>query len=144
MIQFVSLTKDMTDYKESAKTALKNGCQWFQLRMDGATDKEIVNVAKSIKELCDEYHAYFIIEDHVHLVKKIKANGVHLNQKDMPVNEVRQALGCRYIISVNANNKKEAAYFHKMGVDCTDEEKKKMNVFEMQINCKEVYLSHIA
>lgn len=132
------------NYKESAKTALKNGCQWFQLRMDGATDKEIVNVSKSIKKLCDEYHAYFIIEDHVHLVKKIKANGVHLNQKDMSVDKVRQILGCRYIISVNAHDKHEAAYFHEQGADCTNEEKKKLNVFEMKIDSDKVYLSHIA
>ncbi len=135
---------NMMKYKESAKTALQNGCQWFQLRMDNATDKEIVSVAKSIKALCDEYHAYFIIEDHVHLVKEIKANGVHLNKEDASVNEARQALGCRYIISVNASNQEETAKYQQQGADCTCEEKMGMNFFRLKINGKEGYLSNIA
>lgn len=136
--------KGMMNYKESAKAALLNGCQWFQLRMDNATDNEIVKVAKSIKELCDEYHAYFIIEDHVHLVKKIKANGVHLNKKGASVNEARQTLGCRYLISVNADTQEETDKFYKQGADCTCGRGNGMNVFRMKINCKEEYLSHIA
>lgn len=136
----------MMKYKESAKAALLNGCQWVQLRMDNASDKEIVNVAKSIKALCDEYHAYFIIEDHVHLVKEINANGVHLNmnKKGASVNEARKTLGCRYIISVNADTEEETDQLHKQGADCTCEGKMGMNIFRMKINGKEGYLSHIA
>ncbi len=134
----------MMSYRESAKAALLNGCQWFQLRMDNVTDKDIVNVAKSIKALCDEYHAYFIIEDHVHLVKEIKANGVHLNRKGASVNEARKALGCRYFISVNADSQEEKDLFRKQGADCTCEGKMGMNIFRMKINGKEGYLSHIA
>ena len=139
-----TVSNGMTNYTESAKAALLNGCQWFQLRMDNATDKEIVNVAKTIKALCDEYHAYFIIEDHVHLVKEIKANGVHLNKKGASVNEARQTLGCRYFISVNAESQEETDTFHKQGADCTCEGKMGMNIFRMKINGKEQYLSHIA
>ncbi len=133
---------NMMNYKESAKAALKEGCQWFQLRMDDASDKEIVNVAKSIKELCDEYHAYFIIEDHVHLVKTIKANGVHLNNEN--VNEARKTLGCRYIISVNSDVYGDTDNSYAQGADSTYEAKKSMNVCKMQINCREGYISHIA
>ncbi len=132
------------NYKESAKAALLNGCQWFQLRMDNATDKEIVHVAKSIKALCDEYHAYFIIEDHVHLVKEINANGVHLTTKDASIGKARQTLGCRYIISVNASSQEESARLHEQGADYAHGAKKGLNVFKMKINCKEGYLSHIA
>lgn len=134
----------MMNYRESAKIALLNGCQWLQLHMDDATDKEIVNVAKSIKALCDEYHAYFIIEDHVHLVKEIKANGVHLNKNGASVNEARQALGCRYLISINADSQEETDKFYRQGADCTCEGNMGMNIFKMKINGKEGNLSHIA
>lgn len=133
MIQVNTTSADMAKYTENVKIALKNGCQWIQLRLSETSDAEFVNVASSIKELCDEYHAYLIIEDHVHLVKQVKANGVHLsNETNIPA--ARKALGARYLICVDANSSKDARRCYAMGADCTNGDELGYKMFEMEVS----------
>lgn len=120
MKQIISTSQNAKNYTENVKVALKNGCQWIQLNMHETSEEDLVPVASSIKNLCDEYHAYLIIEDHVNLVKKIKANGVHLNHKSA-IAAARKELGARYLICVEASDSKEAHDLQAMGADCTDE-----------------------
>ena len=53
--------------------------------------------------MCKDYGATFIIDDNVHLVKKIKADGVHLGKNDMPIAEARKILGDDFIIGGTVN-----------------------------------------
>ena len=46
--------------------------------MKDATENEILPVAAEVRKLCNDYGAIFIIDDHVELVKEIRADGVHL------------------------------------------------------------------
>ncbi|MBQ4622118.1 MAG: thiamine phosphate synthase, partial [Bacteroidaceae bacterium] len=43
------------------------------------------------------------IDDHVELVARTKADGVHLGKNDMPIREARKILGDRFIIGGTAN-----------------------------------------
>ena len=60
-------------------------------------------MAESVKFLCEEYLANFIINDNVHLAKQINADGVHLGLSDMEVAEARSILGKTKIIGATAN-----------------------------------------
>ena len=137
MIQVNTTSQDMAKYTDNVKVALMNGCQWIQLRMAESSDADFVNVASSIKELCDEYHAYLIIEDHVHLVKQVKANGVHLNQVSL-IRAARKELGARYLICVNAADQQAACQCKEMGADCTSEEGLGYKMFEMEVGAPHV------
>ena len=64
---------------------------------------EILPVAAEVQKLCNDYDAIFMIDDHVELVKEIRADGVHLGKNDMPVAEARRILGEEYIIGGTAN-----------------------------------------
>ena len=139
MRQMKSNVNKVASYTENVKVALKNGCQWIQLSMNQGTDKEFLDVASSIKNLCDKYHAYLIIEDHVHLVKEVKANGVHLNEK-AKVAAARKELGARYLICVDASDHEEARRLQEMGADCTNENKLGSKMFEMTVDGR----SHVA
>lgn len=132
MIQFISLSTESMSYENQVKVALGNGCRWIQLRMDSATDDQFVEVASHIKHLCDEYRAYFIIEDRVHLVKQVKANGVHLHHLGHEVREARKELGCRYLITVDAESMNEA---QKLGADSLGAEKSGYKAYQMVIGC---------
>lgn len=120
------------NYTENVKLALMNGCQWIKLSINESSPEDFVPVASSIKSLCDEYHAYLIIEDSVDLAKQVKANGVHLNDKEN-VAEVRKELGAHYLISVTANNHEEAHHLHDLGADCTDEYNLGLKSFELTL-----------
>ena len=84
-LQFITHYTDKYSYYDSARMALEGGCRWIQLRMKEATEKEVEEEALRIQSLCKEYEAIFVIDDHVELVKRIHADGVHLGKKDMPI-----------------------------------------------------------
>ena len=102
-LQFISHTNGNTTYLDGIRMALEGGCRWIQLRMKEATDEEARQTALEAQAMCKEYGATFIIDDRVMLAHDIKADGVHLGKKDMPVSEARQILGRQAIIGGTAN-----------------------------------------
>ena len=103
MIQFRSHFTEQHTYLDSIRLALEGGIKWVQLRMKDATEDEILSVGTEVRRLCDQYGATFIIDDHVELVHKLKADGVHLGKNDMPIAEARNILGKDIIIGGTAN-----------------------------------------
>lgn len=102
-LQFITHYTDKYSYYDSARMALEGGCRWIQLRMKDASSEELEQEALRIQALCHQYNATFIIDDHVELVKKLHAHGVHLGKNDMPIAEARKFLGPDFIIGGTAN-----------------------------------------
>ena len=102
-LQFITHHTERYSYLDSARIALEGGCKWIQLRMKDADEKELKETALKVQEMCKQHEATFIIDDHVELVKEIKADGVHLGKNDMPVAEARQFLGEEFLIGGTAN-----------------------------------------
>ena len=102
-VQFITHFTASISYPDSARIALEGGCRWVQLRMKDASEEELKNTAIRVQDLCRQYGATFIIDDHVDLVKQIGADGVHLGKLDMPIKEARERLGKGFIIGGTAN-----------------------------------------
>ncbi len=117
MIQFISHYTDTISYLDSIRLALQGGCRWVQLRMKDATDDEMLPVALEAQRLCREAGATFIIDDHVELVKKINADGVHLGKMDMPIAEARKILGDKFIIGGTANTFEDVKAHYEAGAN---------------------------
>lgn len=103
MIQFITHYTEKYSYLDSVMLALEGGCKWIQLRMKDAAVDEIRPVAVKVQEMCRDYGATFIIDDHVELVKELGADGVHLGKNDMPIDKARLILGKDFIIGGTAN-----------------------------------------
>lgn len=116
-MQFISHFTDQYDYLDSIAMALEGGCRWVQLRMKDATPEEILPIALEAQKLCKAKEATFIIDDHVELVKKIGADGVHLGKLDMPVGEARKILGDGFIIGGTSNTFEDIAMHAAAGAD---------------------------
>ena len=65
-------------------------------------EKKIL-VGKKIKYLCKKNNVKFIINDDPVLTKKLNADGCHLGQKDMQINEARKIIGNK-IIGITCHN----------------------------------------
>ena len=102
-LQFITHCTDRYSYVDSARIALEGGCRWIQLRMKDADESLLEETALVVQKMCKDYGATFIIDDNVHLVKKIKADGVHLGKNDMPIAEAREILGDDFIIGGTVN-----------------------------------------
>ena len=116
-LQFITHFTEQYSYLDSARMALEGGCRWVQLRMKDVSDEEVEAIAVKVKELCRQYSATFIIDDRVELVKKLKANGVHLGKNDMPIAEARRILGNEFIIGGTANTFDDVKAHYLSGTD---------------------------
>ena len=116
-LQFITHFTEQYSYLDSARMALEGGCRWIQLRMKDASDEEVKAIAVKVQELCRQHNATFIIDDRVELVKKLKADGVHLGKNDMPIAEARRILGNEFIIGGTANTFDDIVYQQREGAD---------------------------
>lgn len=116
-VQFITHFTATISYLDSARLALEGGCRWIQLRMKDAPPDELKETALQVQQLCKHYEATFIIDDNVHLVKCIGADGVHLGRLDMPVREARRLLGKSFVIGGTANTIEDIRAHAMDGVD---------------------------
>lgn len=117
MIQFITHSNERYGYVEGARLALEGGCRWVQLRMKDASEEEFVAAAEQIGKLCRKHEAVFVLDDHVELVERCGADGVHLGKNDMPVDEARRLLGNDRIIGGTANTFEDIERLHRQGAD---------------------------
>jgi thiamine-phosphate pyrophosphorylase len=116
-VQFITHETVNISYAEGALMALLGGCRWIQLRMKDAEISEICNVARLIEPACHSVGAKFILDDHVELVKTLKADGVHLGKNDIPIKEARKILGNDCIIGGTANTIEDIVNIYNSGAD---------------------------
>jgi thiamine-phosphate diphosphorylase len=64
--------------------------------------------ARVIRDLCTQHGATFIVNDHADLALAAGADGVHLGQRDLPVEAVRPLVPEAFLIGVSTNNAEEA------------------------------------
>lgn len=102
-LQLITHPTEALDVVEGARLALEGGCRWIQLRHKEADTETLLDEGSRIAALCRDYSATFIVDDHVELVEKLHADGVHLGQNDMPVADARRILGPAKIIGATAN-----------------------------------------
>ncbi len=69
--------------------ALGGGVDIVQLREKELTRDEIERSARTFRRLCDTYSALFIVNDDPYLAQTCDADGVHLGQDDMPVEQAQ-------------------------------------------------------
>jgi len=117
MVQFITHFTERYSYLDSVKIALEGGCRWVQLRMKNADDQTMRKTAAEAMALCRTAGAVFIIDDNVHLVKELGADGVHLGKNDMPVPQARELLGKGFIIGGTANTIEDVTALYAAGAD---------------------------
>lgn len=72
--------------------ALKGGASIVQLREKLMPDDELKPYAMSLRDLCSEHGALFIINDRVKLAREVEADGLHIGQEDEAFEKARDSL----------------------------------------------------
>ena len=98
----------ITDQKENLLEIIENiliaGVKIIQHRFKTGTDKEHLEEAIQIKNLCKKHNSLFIINDRVDIALASNADGIHLGQDDLDLKIARKLLGYSKIIGISANN----------------------------------------
>ena len=100
------LGKDLYTVVEDA---LKGGITLFQFREKGKgalEGKEKLELAIKLKNLCKKYNVPFIVNDDIELALEIDADGVHVGQDDLGVDEIRKLMPDK-IIGLSIGNEEE-------------------------------------
>ena len=97
-----------TTLMDQVKEALEGGITFLQLREKHLSKEEFIKEAREMKELSKEYKVPFVINDNIEVALAVDADGVHIGQDDMSVEEARKLLGEDKIIGVSAHNVEEA------------------------------------
>ena len=100
------LGKDLYTVVEDA---LKGGITLFQFREKGKgalEGKEKLELAIKLQNLCKKYNVPFIVNDDIELALEIDADGVHVGQDDLGVDEIRKLMPNK-IIGLSIGNEEE-------------------------------------
>jgi len=89
---------------DAARAGLAGGVDMVQLRDKDAGDDEILRAATEFRRACDEHGALFWINDRPDLALAAQADGVHLGQEDVPVDEARSAVGRDVLIGLSTHS----------------------------------------
>lgn len=102
---------------EVARLAYEGGADVVQLRMKHADGAEMLEQARIIRGYADEMCKLFIVNDRVDVAMASGADGVHLGQTDLPLEEARRLMGDDAIIGVSVDNVAQAIAAEEGGAD---------------------------
>ncbi len=97
---------------DTLELALQSQITAFQFRQKGdlalQDPVEIKRLALECQKLCQRYGAPFIINDEVRLALELKADGVHVGQEDMTIEEVVTLCQKHQFIGLSVNTLEQA------------------------------------
>lgn len=91
-------------HEEIVRMMLAGGARWIQLRDKEASARELLDVARACLKQTRANDATLIINDRVDVALTSDADGVHLGQHDLTVDEARDILGEGKVIGVSTHN----------------------------------------
>ncbi|KAA6499568.1 thiamine phosphate synthase [Helicobacter pylori] len=103
---------------DTLELALESQITAFQFRQKGdlalQDPIEIKQLALECQKLCQKYGAPFIINDEVRLALELKADGVHVGQEDMAIEEVIALCQKHLFIGLSVNTLEQALKAHHL------------------------------
>ena len=110
---FYLISDEKKNLIKRVKKAIKYGVKVVQLRLKNANDKSFLKKAIKLKKLCKKHNVLFIINDRIAIARKIKADGLHLGQKDLDIKKAKKSF--KGMIGISCNTLKEAKKAEKQG-----------------------------
>ncbi len=101
----------------TCEEALKAGVRFVQLRDKEASTRSLLDSAQTLRDLCNKYSSYFVVNDRIDVAMAVRADGVHLGQSDMPADVARSIMGSEAIIGVSVRTVEEAEKAKADGAD---------------------------
>lgn len=113
---YMVMTNPVVGYEECARAGVECGVPFIQLRMKNLPRADILEAAWRVRAVTKGTDSLFIVNDDVAIAKEVDADGVHLGQGDMPLEEARElwdAPGKIFGLSTHSEAQAEAAIAQK-------------------------------
>lgn len=87
---YLVMTDPVVGYEECARIAAGEGVRIIQLRMKHVSQDAIRATAERVKRVLAGSETLFIVNDDVAIAREVDADGLHVGQTDMDLDEVRR------------------------------------------------------
>jgi thiamine-phosphate pyrophosphorylase len=96
------------DLADLARRCARGGATLIQLRDKVSETRRMVEEARAIKQALTPFGVPFLVNDRVDVALAAGADGVHLGQEDMAVEDARQLIGSGAIVGLSVKSVAEA------------------------------------
>lgn len=99
------LTQDLPhrSHNEQVQMACEAGAGWIQYRCLSKSDEEMLNELHTIASICDDWGTTLIVTNHFHLLSLADIQGVHIEDMDIDLREIREIIGENKTLGASAN-----------------------------------------
>jgi thiamine-phosphate pyrophosphorylase len=104
-------------HAELARLAIQGGADTIQFRQKHGSIRDFLASARSVQEVCAESGTTFLVNDRVDIAMAVGANGVHLGQEDLPLEDARRVMGPEAIIGLTTPTLALAEKAARLGAD---------------------------
>jgi thiamine-phosphate diphosphorylase len=115
------LILDQDQLRVSPEQAMSRTClagvRFFQYRNKKGSRKSVFETSGQLAKIAREAGATFIVNDHVDIALAVDADGVHLGQDDLPIEQARKVLGPGKLIGISTHSPEQARDAERRGAD---------------------------
>ncbi len=104
-------------FETLAQQLIEAGVHALQLRDKKLNDRELLARARLLRHLTQDAETLFIMNDRPDLAALAHADGVHIGQEELAVNDVRRVVGPRMLIGVSTHSLEQAGQAVLDGAD---------------------------
>lgn len=97
--------------------AIIGGADIIQLRDKYSNKREVLKKARVLRRLTIQHDVLFIVNDHIDVAMAVNADGIHLGQNDLPLEEARRIIGNEKIIGISTHSLEQAKKAEDGGAD---------------------------
>ena len=101
---------------EVLRAVIQGGSKIIQLREKNYSKRDLYYLALKFREITSKAGVLLVINDHLDIALAVEADGVHLGQKDLPV-EVARKLAPELLIGASTHSLEQALQVEKDGAD---------------------------
>ena len=101
---YTILTNPLRGYEYTTNVCVELEIPFIQLRMKETSEYKFLLMADKLRQITENTNSLFIINDYPIVAKDSGADGVHLGQDDMSIEQAREIVGPDAIIGLSSHN----------------------------------------
>ena len=108
---------DAVELERLLPDILEAGADLVQLRDKGADDERLVSVARTARAACLEHGALLVVNDRPDLALLSGADGVHVGQDDLDLDETRRIVGPDVLVGISTHSRDQVVAAERSAAD---------------------------
>jgi len=114
---YLVLTDPIAGYERCTEAAVAEGVRFVQLRMKDAARADVVRVGRRLRAIVRGSETRLVVNDDPVAAAEIEADGVHVGQGDLPLDEVRRLVPAGTLVGLSTHDEGQAARAEALAPD---------------------------